>query len=66
VNDLREVKRWVMAWGADCWVVEPLELRESIVDEVNRMLRGDAGQRPDRASIGLRGAKARGRRRRTK
>ena len=33
VSDLREVKRWVMFWGADCRVLEPEELRDSIVDE---------------------------------
>jgi proteasome accessory factor B len=50
VNDLRELKRWVMAWGAECRVVEPNELRESIVDELNRMLGNEARAARKRSS----------------
>ena len=56
VNDLRKVKRWVMAWGADCRVVEPRELRESIVAELNRMLRNEADPGGRRPANGPRGS----------
>jgi predicted DNA-binding transcriptional regulator YafY len=38
VSDLREVKRFVFYWGADCEVLEPEELRKAIVLELERML----------------------------
>jgi predicted DNA-binding transcriptional regulator YafY len=56
VSDLREVKRWVMGWGADCRVVEPKELRESILDEAKRMLENEAN--PVRGRRGSRSGKA--------
>ena len=40
VGDLREVKRWVMSWGADCVVAGPDELREMVVEELKSMLLG--------------------------
>jgi len=39
VTDLREIKRWVMAWGAECQALEPWELRDSIVRELREVLR---------------------------
>jgi predicted DNA-binding transcriptional regulator YafY len=39
LNDLRLIKRWVMFWGADCEVLEPKELRESLVAELKAMAR---------------------------
>jgi predicted DNA-binding transcriptional regulator YafY len=39
VNDLRELKRWVMSWGGDCQVLQPPELRKLIVQEVRDILR---------------------------
>jgi predicted DNA-binding transcriptional regulator YafY len=61
VSDLREVKRWVMAWGADCRVVEPKELRDLIVDELNRMLGNDEEGRRDCPSNGRGGLNVLGR-----
>jgi predicted DNA-binding transcriptional regulator YafY len=39
VNDLRELKRWVMAWGLDCEVLEPRELRALVAQELREMLK---------------------------
>jgi predicted DNA-binding transcriptional regulator YafY len=39
LNDLREVKRWVMFWGAECSVVAPDELRDLVVSEMSQILR---------------------------
>jgi predicted DNA-binding transcriptional regulator YafY len=33
LSSLVEVKRWVMSWGATCEVMEPRELRKSILEE---------------------------------
>ncbi len=33
-SDLREVMRWVLSWGAGAWVMEPLELREMVRQEL--------------------------------
>lgn len=38
VSDLREVKRWVMFWGADCEVLEPEELEAIVAQECRSML----------------------------
>jgi len=38
VNDLRQVKRWVMSWGADCEVLGPEDLRASIKKDLKQML----------------------------
>jgi predicted DNA-binding transcriptional regulator YafY len=38
VNDLREIKRWVLAWGTECEVLEPRELRELIVRDISAIL----------------------------
>jgi predicted DNA-binding transcriptional regulator YafY len=38
VNDLREIKRWVLFWGTDCEVLEPEELREAVVGELEAVL----------------------------
>jgi predicted DNA-binding transcriptional regulator YafY len=38
VTDLREIKRWVLSWGADCEVLQPRELCESIVREACQIL----------------------------
>ena len=39
LTDLREVLRWVLSWGGDCTVVEPKELRELVMQEVQSMLK---------------------------
>jgi proteasome accessory factor B len=38
VSDLREVKRWVLYWGADCEVLGPEELREEVRNELISIL----------------------------
>jgi predicted DNA-binding transcriptional regulator YafY len=58
VNDLREVKRWVMGWGGDCRVLEPKELRESIREEAKRILKNEAGWVRARGTTSQRTAKA--------
>lgn len=37
VNDLREVKRWVMFWGADCEVLGPEPLKQLVKRELQQM-----------------------------
>jgi predicted DNA-binding transcriptional regulator YafY len=39
VSDLREVKRWVLSWGAECEAVRPKELRTLIRRELRKMIR---------------------------
>ncbi len=50
LNNLVEVKRWVMWWGSDCEVVEPAELRQSIVEELKQMLRNEENPLTNRRS----------------
>lgn len=38
VNDLRQVKRWVMSWGTECEPLEPDQLRTAVRDELVRSL----------------------------
>jgi CRISPR-associated endonuclease/helicase Cas3 len=38
VTDLREVKRWVLWWGAECRVLGPEELRRAVEEELRRAL----------------------------
>jgi len=38
VSDLREVKRWVLGWGAECTVLRPAELRRMVKEELQRCL----------------------------
>ncbi len=45
LNNLVEVMRWVMWWGADCEVVEPAELRKQIAIEAREMLRSSEATR---------------------
>ena len=33
VADLKEVKRWLIGWGAAAEVLEPIELAEDVVNE---------------------------------
>src|SRR5262249_33704234 len=37
INQLAEVKRWVLSFGADCEVIEPQELNNDVTREVARM-----------------------------
>ena len=39
VNDLREIKRWVLFWGPDCEVVEPKELIAMVVADLKSIAR---------------------------
>jgi predicted DNA-binding transcriptional regulator YafY len=39
LTSLIEVKRWAMSWGTACEVLEPEELRQDIVRELNETLR---------------------------
>ncbi len=41
VNELLNVRRWAMYWGADCEVMAPPELRELIMHEVRQIVRRD-------------------------
>ena len=45
VSDLREVRSWVLSWGAACRVLEPAELREQVVAELESAL--ESYGRPD-------------------
>jgi predicted DNA-binding transcriptional regulator YafY len=36
VAGLREIRIWILGWGADAEVLEPAELRASITDELER------------------------------
>jgi predicted DNA-binding transcriptional regulator YafY len=38
VSDLREVKRWVMFWGAECTVLEPDDLRRAVGEELHLLM----------------------------
>jgi proteasome accessory factor B len=38
VSDLREIRRWILGWGADCEVLEPEELRAAVAAELRRTL----------------------------
>jgi predicted DNA-binding transcriptional regulator YafY len=49
VSDLREVKRWVLSWGAECEALGPPELRALIQHELRQMAaRYRRPERPDR------------------
>ena len=36
IGDMIEIENWIRGWGADCEVLEPLALREKIIDHVRR------------------------------
>jgi predicted DNA-binding transcriptional regulator YafY len=38
LSHLREIERWAMSWGADCEVLEPMELREQVRQSLTRSL----------------------------
>jgi hypothetical protein len=38
LSHLREIERWAMSWGADCEVLEPMELREHVRQSLTRSL----------------------------
>jgi predicted DNA-binding transcriptional regulator YafY len=38
VGDLWEVRRWLIGWGADAEVLEPLELAREVEDHARRIL----------------------------
>jgi len=42
VNELFEVKRWVLSYGAECKVLAPEELRREVVEELRQAVRGYA------------------------
>jgi predicted DNA-binding transcriptional regulator YafY len=39
IGDLTEIRPWIRGWGADCEVLEPSELRDEMIREVNRLQR---------------------------
>ncbi len=39
IGDMVEIANWVRGWGADCEVLEPLELRENLTREARRLAR---------------------------
>jgi hypothetical protein len=41
VNELRNVRRWVMFWGIDCEVIGPPELRELVSEELSQIVDRD-------------------------
>jgi predicted DNA-binding transcriptional regulator YafY len=43
VTDLREVKRWLIGFGADTLVLKPAELRHEIASECTRMSKRKVG-----------------------
>ncbi len=47
VTDLREIKRWILSWGAECEVLEPRELRELIVRDLCQMLQRQGAESHD-------------------
>src|SRR5262249_62275184 len=36
VAGMREIRIWIMGWGADCEVLEPAALREDVASELTR------------------------------
>lgn len=38
VGGTREIRQWILGWGSDVEVLEPLELRAEIVEQARRML----------------------------
>lgn len=53
VTDLREIKRWVLSWGAECEVLEPRELSELIVRDLCQILERQGVKSHDRESVCL-------------
>lgn len=47
VTDLREIKRWVLSWGAECEVLQPRELCELIVRDLCHILNRQGVSRHD-------------------
>lgn len=39
IGDVVEIENWIRGWGADCEVLEPVELREKLIDHVRRQAR---------------------------
>ncbi len=37
IDEVQEIVPWIRGWGADCEVLEPAELRETLMREVRRM-----------------------------
>jgi len=51
VTDLREIKRWVLSWGAECEVLEPRELCELIVRDLCQILQRQGVSTHDRERL---------------
>jgi predicted DNA-binding transcriptional regulator YafY len=51
LDDLRNIKRWVMSWGIDCEVLEPPELRTMIATELREMLGRTLVNHPNEAAV---------------
>jgi predicted DNA-binding transcriptional regulator YafY len=39
VDDLEEMKSWLLSWGASAEVLEPVELRETIFHEAEKLMK---------------------------
>src|SRR6266487_470892 len=39
IGDTLEIENWIRGWGPDCEVLEPLELREKIIEDIRRSAR---------------------------
>jgi CRISPR-associated endonuclease/helicase Cas3 len=39
IGDTLEIEPWIRGWGADCEVLEPAELRASMIEHVQRSIK---------------------------
>ncbi|MGH3630625.1 MAG: helix-turn-helix transcriptional regulator [Sciscionella sp.] len=37
IGDITEIRPWIRGWGADCEVLEPVELRDGMIQEARRL-----------------------------
>lgn len=53
VADTREIRPWILGWGAACRVIRPASLRAEIVEEAEAIVRSSAGgHRAPRITVG--------------
>lgn len=55
INHTLEIKRLALSWGADCEVLEPVELRDEIVQELARIAEAYGNRRNcrERFNVGI-------------